>query len=191
LFIACVGKLIGVSAFAETSDWDRFALTINGYELPVDTRLRSDMPHQRPATILDLRDDLQVVDSPVPTQYDASLDITQQISLDSNYFEPDSARPIELTEVDSPSLLADPFLGWNLTTSLQFTLTGDDASNYYGDFGGTIIGLRIGLRYNILENVGFGGGYDMLDVNAAQNANSWGLITYRQRGPMAFMSLRF
>ena len=191
LFIICAGYLVGVSVFAETPGLDRFVLALDGYKLSINSQLKFDSPGRRPVAILDKKEDLQAAESPAPTQFDVNPDFTQQIPLKGNSNEPDRLAVTELAGLEMPLPMDDPYLGWNLTTKLKLTLTGDDPSTRYGDSGGTIVGLRLSLRYRVLENVGIGVGYDVLDVNSASNASSSGLVNYRQWGPMAFMSLQF
>lgn len=259
VFIVCVGHLAGSLALADTSGWDRFALTMSGYKPSIDTQVRFDASDQLSGTDLDLEDDLQLDDSETLTQYYASLRITRRITLEGSYFElgrsaqtalngsiqfGDTAFPVnldvttsfeadvatlglgwaflhtdkvelsataggywmslaagidsaisgqaEVAEADSVLPMAGLSFGWNLTPKLQLTLHGEYLSVDYKDFDGSIINLRAGLRYRVLEYVGVGVGYDWLEVDVeSTDASFSGLVNYRQWGPKAFLSLRF
>ncbi|MDP6673921.1 MAG: hypothetical protein QGH93_03595 [Gammaproteobacteria bacterium] len=102
-------------------------------------------------------------------------------------------KPTVLAAADIQRPMAGLSLGWNLTTNLQFTLNGDYLSIYYEDSDGSIINLWAGLRYNLLDSVSIGIGYDMLEVDVESADLSFsGLIDEdRQWGPKAFLSMRF
>ena len=98
----------------------------------------------------------------------------------------------ELAEADSPLPVAGLSLAWNLTPDIQLTVNGDYLSIDYEDFDGRIANYRAGLRYRILEYVGIGIGYDLLDVDVDSKSSSFsGFVKYRQQGPTAFLTLRF
>jgi hypothetical protein len=98
----------------------------------------------------------------------------------------------EVAEADLLLPMAGLSFGWNLTPKLQLMLNGDYMSVDYADFDGSIINLRAGLRYRILEYVGIGVGYDLLEIEVESTSSSFsGLVNYRQCGPKAFLSLRF
>lgn len=98
----------------------------------------------------------------------------------------------ELAEADSPLPMAGLSLAWNLTPDIQLTLNGDYLSIDYEDFDGSIANYRAGLRYRVLEYVGIGIGYDVLDVDVDSKSSSFtGFVKYRQQGPKAFVTLRF
>ncbi len=85
--ICCIGLLVGSAAFAEDTGWDRFTLTMSSHKASIDTQIRLDASDLVPGTDLDLEDDLQLDDSDRLTQYYASLQVTDHISLEGSYFE--------------------------------------------------------------------------------------------------------
>jgi len=98
----------------------------------------------------------------------------------------------ELAEADSALPMAGLSFAMNLTRSLQLTLNGDYLPVDYDEFDGSIASYRAGLRYRLLDNMGIGIGYDMLDVDVDSTSASFsGFVKYRQQGPKAFLSLRF
>lgn len=98
----------------------------------------------------------------------------------------------EIAEADSPLPMAGLSVAWNLTPGIQLTANGDYLPIDYDDFDGSIANYRVGLRYRILEHVGIGIGYDVLDVDVDSKSSSFaGFVKYRQQGPKAFLTLRF
>ncbi|MCP4926385.1 MAG: hypothetical protein QF789_00015 [Gammaproteobacteria bacterium] len=121
-------------------------------------------------------------------------------ALTANYWVSQTNGMGSISGGDQTVLAADtllPIIGlslsWNLSTNLQFTLNGDYLSIYYEDSDGSIINLWAGLRYNFLDSVGIGIGYDMLEVDVESADLSFlGLIDDDRRwGPKAFLTLRF
>jgi len=182
--------LAGPSAFADDSTWSRFAAMVSGEEPAKDeAQLPLDAPDRFP--VADAGNERLCDQSAMLTPDAPSLAVTSPIAAEDSFFAQDRTRQSGPDEADVPLSMLAPSLGWYLTEKLQLTVTDDDPSGSYGDYGGTILGLRLGLRYRVLENVGVGVGYDMLDVNAAMNAGATGLVNYRQWGPTAFLSMRF
>jgi len=187
--------LVGPSAFADDSVWDRFTSMLGGDELAKDeTQLQLDAPDRFP--VADVGNDRLCDQSAVLTPDDVSSASMALMDAEDSFFAWDhdariGSAEIDAREIDARLPMQTASLGWYLTEKLQLTVTDDDPSASYGDYGGTILGLRLGLRYHVLDNVGVGVGYNMLDVNAAMNAGATGLVSYRQWGPTAFLSLRF
>lgn len=98
----------------------------------------------------------------------------------------------ELAKADSMLPMAGLSLGWNLMPNVQLMVSGDYLSIDDDDLDGNIATYRAGLGYQLLENMGIGVGYDVLDFNVeSTNSGFSGLVNYRQQGPTVFLSLRF
>ncbi len=259
VLIVCIVCLGVTPARADTSGWERFSLTVSGYQPSIDTQVRFDASNQLPGTNLDLEDDLQLNDSETLTQYYASLHIMRDVSLEGSYFEfgrfmetvlsgpvqfGDTMFPVstnvathfeagvttlalrwtffrtdrtqlaataggywmslqtgidsaggglaELAEADALLPMAGLFFGWNLTQKLQLTASGDYLSIDDDDLEGSISSYRASLQYRVLEKLGIGIGYDVMDVEVESVETGFpGFFSSRQQGPMAFMTLRF